>query len=145
MDEKIKEKIKEKIELREKMDAIRWDITITFVATGFVFFLSIFFATMGIFTRLTMYDMGYTTIVTVYGLLGIISLGIAIWQLKVTITRANVYRRYRKRTIIGLFDKGYSDDDVQFCICISDQKLLQLKLNYVAGLINDQIRASRDH
>ena len=68
MDEKIKEKIKEKIELREKMDAIRWDITITFVATGFVFFLSIFFVTMGIFTRLTMYDMGYTTIVTVYGL-----------------------------------------------------------------------------
>lgn len=145
MDEKIKEKIKEKIELREKMDAIRWDITITFVATGFVFFLFIFFVTMGIFTRLTMYDMGYTTIVTVYGLLGIISLGIVIWQLKVTITRANVYRRYRKRTIIGLFDKGYSDDDVQFCTCISDQKLMQLKLNYVAGLINDQIRASRDH
>lgn len=145
MDEKIKEKIKEKIELREKMDAIRWDITITFVATGFVFFLSIFFVSMGIFTRLTMYDMGYTTIVTVYGLLGIISFGIAIWQLKVTITRANVYRRYRKRTIIGLFDKGYSDDDVQFCTCISDQKLMQLKLNYVAGLINDQIRASRDH
>lgn len=145
MDEKIKEKIKEKIELREKMDAIRWDITITFVATGFVFFLSIFFVSMGIFTRLTMYDMGYTTIVTVYGLLGIISFGIAIWQLKVTITRANVYRRYRKRTIIGLFDKGYSDDDVQFCTCISDQKLMQLKLNYVADLINDQIRASRDH
>lgn len=139
------ETIKEKIELREKMDAIRWDITITFVAIGFAFFLSIFFVTMGIFTRLTMYDMGYTTIVTVYGLLGIISFGIAIWQLKVTITRANVYRRYRKRTIIRLFDKGYSDDDVQFCTCISDQKLMQLKLNYVAGLINDQIRASRDH
>lgn len=43
------------------------------------------------------------------------------------------------------FDKGYSDDDVQFCTCISDHKLMQLKLNYVADLINDQIRESRDH
>jgi len=145
LDEKIKEKIKEKIELRDKMDAIRWDITITFVSIGFGVFLSIFCGIMGIFARLIMYDLGYAKIVTVYGLVGIISLGIAIWQLKVTITRANVYRRYKKQTIIRLFDKGYSDDDVQFCTCISDHKLMQLKLNYVADLINDQIRESRDH